>query len=175
MGEVRPDGGAEGVGGIDCDVLELVDLLLLLRQSFLMLFTDIIVPLFCDFEARASSPLRESAEKRLVVPDRARPLTGCSGTTSGAAGCKPFPIVIVSHWGPDICKLCGGSGDDGCRPKGSGDRGITGDTGVIGAEPWDWDLGGRILAGYNDPPSSSSSSFFRRSLSEGPVDGVGLG
>ena len=81
MGEVRPEGGAVGVGGRVLLFEELLDLGLLVRQSFLIVLTDIKVLLVLvgllgggAGVGASSIPLRESAENRLAdVPDRARP------------------------------------------------------------------------------------------------------
>jgi hypothetical protein len=85
------------IGGIG----SAVEALLLLRQSFLILFTDINVALFDVLTAAVTtagsgSPFKESAEKRLVVvPERARPCTGGGVDCSGRV--CPLPMVIVSH------------------------------------------------------------------------------
>ena len=79
MGDVLPEATAVGVGGTGSAGIALaVEDLLLFRQSFFILFTDIKVALFADFAAPAAgvgseSPLTESTEKRLVVEDRMRP------------------------------------------------------------------------------------------------------
>lgn len=105
--------------------------LALLRHKFLMPFTDMSVVRLFDFvlaAAVSSMPFRESAEKRLVVFDLARPLIAGTGGTlspSSSVGIAPLPTVNVSHCAPVSCK---GSGDEGCRPNGSGDKGITGDS-----------------------------------------------
>lgn len=141
---------------------EFGDLLPLLRQKFLILFTDINVALFAVLPAFGSSVFTESVEKRLVVDDRGLPWTGCSRAFTSADG-PPLPMVAVSHVAPACCNCWGGSGVEGCRPNGSGDRGITDDS-----ESFDGGLGGCDRF-------SSSSSCFRRSLSDGPLDGERFG
>lgn len=83
---------------------ELDDLLPLLRQKFLMLFTDTNVALFAVLlvPAFGSSTFMESVEKRLVVDDRGLPWTGGFGAASSADG-PPLPMVIVSHVASACC------------------------------------------------------------------------
>lgn len=125
--------------------------MLLLQKPFkFRLLTDFNADLPLFFETGSS---RESLENRLVVPERARVCTGISCSISFSTTTDER---IVTGWGNSAI-------DEGKRPNGSGERGIT------GASPSDGSLlGTRILC-------SSSSSLRRFSDSVGPLAGNRLG
>lgn len=119
-----------------------------------MLFTDISVALFEDFVVLlGSSVVNESAENRLVVPERARPWTCDGGSTPSITvprGTGSRPMLTNSHWFADSREPPAISGVDGYLPKGSGDMGMTGDD-VEEESTLRADCGG-----YKDCSSSSS-------------------
>lgn len=130
-----------------------LSLLLLFLHNFFMLFTDMSVALFEDFAVfPGSSVVNESAENRLVVPERARPWTCGGGSTSSITvprGTGSRPMLTNSHWFADSREPPAISGVEGYLPKGSGDRGMTGDDVEESALRAD-------CGGYKDCSSSSS-------------------
>lgn len=171
-GGVRPVGVGGTAGGASAGAPwpPLADLLDF-RHSFLIVFTEMSVALFpaafaacCACGAGSGCAVSESAENRLVVVlfvvvvfERGR-LPGCCWPPNVMSAVSPLPMVTVSHCAPDTCTV-GGSGVDECRPNGSGDMGITGES----ADPL------MCLSAVGALYSvSSSSSRLRRSLSESP-------
>ena len=124
--DARPTGCC-GIGGAGCDTLAL----LLFRHSLLIPRTLIMV-VRCElsFAGAAfvgfSSPLRESAEKRLELTSGSPPLPPAMRSSMLTIGVLPPPSCLsgfsqYAEPGPEKSE----------RPKGSGDKGMMGESSLF--------------------------------------------
>jgi hypothetical protein len=95
-----------------------------------MLLTDIklFFAAALSFISASSSPYNESAENRLEGVD------GICGSSIG--GPSETPIGEESQYVDDCREPVIGSGVDGCLPKGSGDKGMTGESSSVFFVSW---------------------------------------
>lgn len=143
--------------------METEGVLVLFLQNLLIVFTVIKVVRLLDF-AFTSTPVIESAEKRLVADEllraRASMLFAGSECPAGAIiGTGDLPTKgSLSQYADDCRNPEGIGGVDENRPKGSGERGMIGDS---AGTPGFMLIEG-VSVGY---PCSTSSSRFRLSVS----------